>query len=1147
MGKKKSPRAKHPAKKRARVSQTDSRAKRSKSVDEKPVRPSDFPKSPPPSEQREASNQDEPLHQSKNLPYPIVGIGASAGGLEACSQLLQALPLDTEMVFVVVQHLDPHHSSILSELLSRTTDLPVIEARDGMAMQPGHVYVIPPNADMTIMDGHLKLTKPRIKTAGQFMPVDHFFRSLAETYGPKAIGVILSGSASDGALGLQVIKEVGGITFVQDEKSARFPSMPRSAISTGCVDFVLPPERIAKELATIGQHPYLIHPEPEEAVAPPSRREDHITRILVLLVAITGVDFTHYKPATLKRRILRRMALHKMYQLKDYVKYLQENRAEVDALYQDMLIKVTSFFREPEAFEALKEKIFPEIMKIRSSDAPIRIWVPGCSTGEEVYSLAIALLEFLGDSASQTPVQIFGTDISEVALEKARSGTYIENIALDVSLERLRRFFAKVEGHYRISKYIRDLCVFAKQDVTRDPPFSKLDLISCRNLLIYLGPALQKRVLPIFHYTLNPGGFLMLGVSESIGSFSNLFERVDQKYKIYSKTGVSAPTIHYYFNLSTASIREPRTLEASGQIASLPWGELDMQKEADRIVLNQYGPAGVVVNESMEILQFRGYTGPYLEPAPGQASLNLMKMLREGLLGELRAAFHRAKKEQIPVRRENILVKHQEKLRSVNFEVIPFKVRPSKEQFFLVLFEPATNPARQEPIKTKPQRSTTTKGRRKDESRQMVQLRQELAATKEYLQSIIEEREATNEELKSANEEVLSSNEELQSTNEELETAKEELQSTNEELSTVNDELQNRNLDLSILNNDLNNLLGSVNIPIIMLGQDLRIRRFTPMAEKVLNLIPSDIGRPISDINLHINIPNLEQIVLQVIDSMQTRDLEVQDQKGYWYSMRVQPYKTLENKIDGAVLTFIDIHQLKKSLDELKQSRQKEVLLKEIHHRVKNNLQIISSLLSLQSEYIKDKQALEMFRESQNRVRSMALIHETLYRSEDPARINLVEYVQELVTNLFRSYGIGPDRIKLNLDVTDGFLNTDTSISCGLIINELVSNALKHAFSGDRQGELHVGLRSEGGRFTLTVRDNGKGLPKDLDIHNTKSLGLQLVNTVTNQLGARAEVHSNGGTEFKITFNEPKHNKKDETPLAGGGKISRGSRTPTTR
>src|SRR5229473_4262704 len=605
--------------------------------------------------------------------------------------------------------------------------------------------------------------------------------------------------------------------------------MPESAIAAGCVDLVLPPDGIAEELARICAHPYVAHSPSSKIAELIPDSDPHLKNILLSLRMANKIDFSDYKPATVKRRILRRMTLHKIEKAKEYVHFLQRHPAEIEALYEDILIHVTSFFRDPDAFEVLKTEVVPTMLEHRSPEEPIRIWVPGCSTGEETYSCAISLLEFLGDRRASIPIQLFGTDLSQTAIEKARAGTYPENIAADVSPERLQRFFAKVEGGYRIAKTIRDTCVFARQNLLQDPPFSCIDLISCRNVLIYLGLVLQKRIMPIFHYALKPRGFLMLGGAEGIlGTASDLFELMDRKHKIYCRKSI-ASGLHLDF---AASRYSSEAGNISGKEAPQREGSvhlLDLHKEADRILLTKYAPAAAVINDDLEVLESRGHVGLYLELAPGRASFNVLKMAREGLLFDLQVAINEAKKEKegVPVRKENVQIERNGEVRDVNLEITAFKVISNRERHFLIMFEDSRPAGRAELAETVAGETKLGKGGKEKRSNQTSHLKQELAATKRYLHSIVEDKEASNEELQAANEEILSSNEEFQNTNEELQTAKEELESTNEELHTVNEELHNRNFELAEANTDLVNLLSSVNIAMVMLGRDLRIRRVT--------------------------------------------------------------------------------------------------------------------------------------------------------------------------------------------------------------------------------------------------------------------------------------------------------------------------------
>jgi two-component system CheB/CheR fusion protein len=836
-------------------------------------------------------------------PFPIVGVGASAGGLEAFSQMLNAMPVDTGMAFVLVQHLSPAHASLLSEILSRTTTMPVSEVEDEPRVQPNRVYVIPPDRNMIISHGVLQLF-PRKEQRGQHRPIDVFLRSLAEDQGHRAIGVILSGTATDGTLGLEAIKAEGGITFAQD-KTAQQSGMPQSAIARGCVDFVLPPDEIAREIGHIARHPHLAPANRKTAAGGPD-----LSAILEILGSVKGVDFSLYKANTLYRRITRRMVLHKVQGLQDYARLLRNSPEEVEALYQDTLINVTRFFRNPETFEVLAAKILPRLLETHSAQEPLRIWIPGCSTGEEAYSFAITLAELTAASGRQVPVQIFGTDLNEECIAKARSGIYPPGIAADVSPERLERFFSKVDGSYRITKPIRDLCVFACHNLLTDPPFSQIDLVSCRNLLIYLGPELQKRVLPLLHYALKPAGVLLLGGSETIGSYRALFEAEDARHRIYTKK----PGAHRAALGTTTGLRRGRGAPAT---AGKPGAPADVQTEADRILLARYAPPGVLVNADLEILQFRGDTGPYLAPAPGKASLNLLRMAREGLLLPLRAAIRRAGKEEATVREEGLRVQYHGTIRMVHLEVVPIKGGSARESGFLVAFEepapPTLAPGKKGRSRAPAARAIGASEGEEAAEQENARLTQELAATRDYLQLVIEQQEAAYEELQSATEEAQSANEELQSINEELETSKEEIESSNEELVTVNDELQHSNQELNQLNNDLINLLEGIDMAIVMLGPDLRMRRFTPAAAKAFSLTPGDLGRPVGDLRLSFDISDLEALLSEVIETASVREREVQDRQGRWYSLRIRPYRTLENRIEGAVILLVDVDTLRRA------------------------------------------------------------------------------------------------------------------------------------------------------------------------------------------------------------------------------------------
>ncbi len=856
-----------------------------------------------------------PMRGHRPAPFPIVGIGASAGGLEAFSELLRHLPVKTGMAFVLVQHLDPKHSSELREILARTTKIPVTEVADGTAVRPDHIYVIPPGKIMSIKTGILRLGA-RVLTHGQHLPIDHFLRSLAEDSASRAISVILSGTASDGTEGCRAIKAAGGITFAQDDKSAKYAGMPQSAVNTGCVDFVLAPEVIADELARISKHPYLTaaaSEKPELVLA----ASDHMETLMSLLRVASGVDFTHYKHTTLERRIKRRMVLHKLEKVEDYVRYIKAKPSELDDLYQDILIHVTSFFRDPDAFGALHKHVFPKLFQERKTGT-IRVWIPGCSTGEEVYSLAMAMLEYIWLETQRTarpalgsvPFQIFATDISESSLDRARAGIYPQTVVADISPERLRRFFVKLDGGYQINKSVREMCIFARQNVAKDPPFSNLDLITCRNLLIYLGPVLQKRVLPTFHYALKPEAYLMLGGAETLGNFAEYFSPVDKKNRIFQKKK-AVPRLATYFSNLDFDIRRGE----DRRIPREPEPSATVEKAADRILFNRFVPASIVVNEDMEIVHFRGKTGAYLEPASGHPTFNLAKMAREGLFVDLRAALSKARKERAAVRKDGVVIQSNGVTREVAVDVTPIRSQGTPERFYLIVFQEASVSA---PAKDsrKRKKAADPKPVPAPESERS---KREINQLRDQLQGLIEDHETVTEEFKASNEEVMSANEELQSTNEELETAKEELQSTNEELTTLNEELQHRNAELTLANNDLLNLLDNVSIPVVIVANDLHVRHFTPPAQKLLNLLPGDIGRRLTEIRPNLDVQDLGAMAREAIDTMSSQEFEVRESgSGKWHLMRVRPYKTWDNKIEGAVLSFQDIDVLKRNLEQAK-------------------------------------------------------------------------------------------------------------------------------------------------------------------------------------------------------------------------------------
>ncbi|MEO8592457.1 MAG: chemotaxis protein CheB [Candidatus Solibacter sp.] len=830
----------------------------------------------------------------ENLPVDagpvIVGVGASAGGLEAFSELLRHLPDDTGMAFVLIQHLDPKHASHLTELLGKESRMPVTEVRDGTRAEANHVYVIPPHFNLGISAG-LLLTPVRPAT-GRNMPIDLFLTSLAAERGNQSVGVVLSGTASDGTGGLQAIKAAGGVTLVQEESTARFDSMPRSAIAAGAADFVLPPAGIARQLVAIAratqQHPI----EFDEVMEPAGN--GHLAKILRLVRNATGVDFTHYKHGTLSRRIKRRMALRGFESLEAYSRDLEQNREEATILCENCFISVTAFFREPGVFEVLKRTVFPALVENRALTDPIRIWVPGCASGEEAYSIAICLKEFLDDTGANFPMEIFATDISQTAIEKARAGAYPSAALSRISPQRLARFFTPVDRGYQIASTLREVCVFARHNVAQDTPFSKVDLISCCNVLIYLDDVLQRKVWSILRYALKPNGFLILGPSEGVGANSGVFQQLNKKHKVYSMQPTAiAPPLPARDGQRTEDrgvLREKVTAQRSG---------VEVQREADRLMLAEYAPPGVIVDANLGIVQVRGRTAPYLEISPGEPTHNLLKLAREGLIAGIGKALRTARKTHAAASESGFRIDDGGRLRDVTIKVVPCDGPSStKGGHFLVLFEDA-EPDQMLKAARKP--AITDKAA-------SARVRRELLATKEYMQSVVEENAATVEQLRAATERA-------QVGNEELETAQEELESANEELNTLNEELKVSNVEFSKVNRDLANLLESISIPMVMVGRDLRIRRFTRAIEPMLNLIASDVGRSITDLQPQMELPDLRRLILDAMESGNRKPRDIRDAHGRWYSLRILPNVGPDGKTDGAVLMFIDIDAAKRGLD----------------------------------------------------------------------------------------------------------------------------------------------------------------------------------------------------------------------------------------
>jgi two-component system, chemotaxis family, CheB/CheR fusion protein len=839
-----------------------------------------------------AAPTSAPIDTPVEAAIPIVGIGSSAGGLEALTQFLGATPADSGMAFVLVQHLDPTQPSLMAELLQRHTAMPVMQVTDGMQIEANAVYVIAPNSDMALLHGRLHLMVPTA-ARGRRLPIDFLFRSLAEDQHEKAIGIILSGTGSDGTLGLRSIKGEGGMVMAQEPTTAGYAGMPQSAIATGLVDYILPAHKMPQQLLSYGRH--LVQPgSRKRETLTQGRGSDQLQKIFILLRDRTGHDFSQYKGSTFNRRVERRMVVHQINRIADYVRYLQQTPHEVDTLFHELLIGVTSFFRDREEFEALERLVLPGLFDNRPTDQPFRVWVAGCSTGEEAYSLAILLREQMDRVGREYEVQIFATDIDEQAIDRARLSLYPQNIVADVPEPRLRRFFTEDGENYRISKPIRDMVIFAIHSLIKDPPFSKLDLISCRNLLIYFGTPLQKQILPVMHYALNPGGVLFLGTSESLGQFDYLFRPFNRKHKLFERAG-SPATLHPALSL-------PVTPWVSHKHAVPPRAqkkEKSLQAIADEMLLAAHTPPAMIVDEQGEILYFHNRTGVFLEPSRGHARMNIFQMAREGLKLPLIAAVHKAVSQNKEFIYPNVKIQLAERTQSITLRIKPVDAIEDGRGLLLVVFEP--DPCSAETALLPEQGALESDG-----SQRILELERELQNTQEYLQTTIEELGVANEELRSTVEELQSANEELQSTLEEMQTAKEELQSVNEELVTVNAELHSKVDGLAQSNADFSNLLSNIDVGIIFLDLELRIKRFNSSATRLVNLIETDIGRPLGHLVTNLIYEHMLDDIHAVLDTLAPKEVKVELRDGSGYMMRVRPYRTANDAIDGVILLFTE-------------------------------------------------------------------------------------------------------------------------------------------------------------------------------------------------------------------------------------------------
>jgi two-component system CheB/CheR fusion protein len=1073
--------------------------------------------------------------------------------LEAISELIEALPERCGVALIVVQHLDPTHESLLTEILARRTSMPVAEARNGLALEADHVYVIPPNVTLTVGEGRLRLA-PRGEGRARHMPVDALFRSLAEACGESAVGVVLSGADSDGALGIHAIKQAGGITFAQLPESARVPSMPRSAIETDCVDFILRPAEIAAELVRLATHPYLqTTPAPAPVDADEDARlseEQSLARVFRSLRTAHGVDFARYKPSTLRRRLSRRMALHRIDDLADYVALLEADATETAALYQDFLIRVTGFFRDPESFVGLAEHVFPTMCAGRSPKEPIRIWVPGCASGEEVYSIAIALLEFLGETGPPSGVQIFGTDVSETAIEKARAGVYLDSIVQDVSPERLGRYFVKQDSHYSIARSIRDLCIFARQDLTRDPPFSRLDLVSCRNLLIYLGPAIQQRVMQIFHYALRPHGFLALGPSESVGHASELFEPIDKTTRLYARRSIARGATPDVVRASAGVSPGDRAGGSEDEKSDAFLQADSALRQADRLLLARYAPAAILVDEALTILQFRGETGPYLAPAGGPPSLNLQRVLRPELLADVSGAMREARESGNVARRPDLKV---EGVGEVAMEVIRLPQKGGTP-CYLIVFE-------EDSRQVNARRARQLQGTALTESekdRRLAHVERENADLREFLQATMEQHEAALEELKSANEEVLSANEEFQSTNEELETSKEELQSANEELTTTNDELRDRNRQLGLLNAEVekarrvserartyaDGIIETVRNPLLVLDAGCNILRANRAFYADFELRAEGVkGRSIFEVMDGEWDDGLrEKLGAVLAQGRPVNDFEVSVMHHGGRRVLALSARSIPGDVDRVELILLAIEDVTDSRarsDSLREgSRRKDEFLAMLAHELRNPLGPISHAVHLLKRGGGDAPKLHAMIERQT-VRLVRLVDELL----DVARISrgLIELQRgpvDLATLARQAMEAGRARAEqrqhvLTSSIPDAPVWVDgDAVRLEQVISNLLENAIKYTNPG---GRIVVALTEEGGDAVLSVADSGIGLEPgtherifdlftQVDGSLARSggglgLGLTVVRRVLEMHGGRIQARSAGlgtGSEFIV-------------------------------
>ena len=1079
--------------------------------------------------------QNEALISQPERAFPIAGIGASAGGLEAIKKLLENLPQDTGLAFVVVQHLATNQESMLPEILARFTQMPVNKIEAGMKIEPNQVYVIPAGKIITLENGHIKLQPKGVS----LKPIDVFLYSLALERKTHAIGIILSGTGNDGTEGLRAIKAEGGITFAQDPKTAQYSDMPKSAMNAEAVDFVLSPEQISAELGSIAKHPEITRQKIEAEESKPQEVENNLQTIFTLLRASFGVNFANYKKTTINRRISRRMILNNIETLNKYIAFLRKHPEEQQLLFDDMLINVTDFFREPNTFLCLKEEVFPELAETKQPSQSIRVWIPGCSTGEEVYSLAIALTEFIEEKKLDLQILIFGTDVNAKNIDKARRGIYLKTISNTVSEDRLKNFFVSSNGNYQVLKKIRDKCIFAKHDIMQDPPFSNMDLIVCRNLLIYLEPYPQERIMTIIGYALKPNGYLVLGESESVGKFTNLFEPITKRGVVFKKK-FGQPKVELPIQPPNPFSKEIATLRTTKKVDS----QNLLKEEVDQLLLTQFSPPSLLVNNNSDIIVVRGQVNPYVSIESGTPSFSVAKLLRKEIRPTVQTALYRAKKLEKDVK-EIVHFEYQGQQKTVNIQVKPLKLSNYEEPFFLIIFEEKEK----HPVDVQTTQSAPSSHKlmvAKDQ--QIKELSEDLESTKETLQSVIEQQEAINEELRSANEEVQSSNEELMSTNEELETSKEELQSANEELTTLNDELKQRNQMLKELNEDLTNLMNNIDTAVVIVGLDFKIKRFTASAQELLRLTPEDMGHSIAGIRLGIPVEDLEKPLLKVINKKEVVREEINAGKDRWYQMRIRPFITEENKIGGAVLSFADVseikilsHQVKEQGDKLAQAEILATIGRTagmVGHDIRNPLQAITSDIYLAKADIAscpDSEGKRNAVESLDEIgRNVDYINKIVSDLQDYARTTSPHMIRidanKMIKEILTAAHI-PENVEIAyfLDKACPILKLD-DFYLKRILTNLITNAVQAMPNG---GKLTVSVSGEDGKAVISVEDTGVGIPEEIKpkiftpLFTTKSkgqgFGLAVVKKLTEVMGGTVtfESRKGDGTKFTLIFPAP--------------------------